>query len=51
MMYIFKEVMGWVQLAPSLRGGLRIAFVIFGLAGLMLIPISQLLFRQQKLNT
>ena len=30
--------------------GLRIAFVIFGLAGLMLIPISQLLFRHQKLN-
>lgn len=30
--------------------GLRIAFVVFGFAGLMLIPISQLLFRHQKLN-
>lgn len=30
--------------------GLRIAFVIFGLAGLMLIPISQLFFRHQKLK-
>jgi len=28
--------------------GLRIAFVIFGFAGLMLIPISQLFFRYQK---
>lgn len=30
--------------------GLRIAFVIFGLAGLMLIPISQFFFRYQKMN-
>jgi MFS family permease len=30
--------------------GLRIAFVIFGLAGLMLIPISQLFFRHQKIH-
>jgi MFS family permease len=43
-------------LGPPLIGyvshalGLRVAFVIFGLAGLMLIPISQLLFRHQKLN-
>ncbi len=29
--------------------GLRTAFVIFGLAGLMLIPISQLFFRHKKL--
>ncbi|MCU0358077.1 MAG: MFS transporter [Cyclobacteriaceae bacterium] len=42
-------------LGPPLIGyvshalGLRIAFVIFALAGLMLIPISQLFFRHQKL--
>jgi len=30
--------------------GLRTAFVIFGLAGLMLIPISQLFFRHQKMH-
>jgi MFS family permease len=30
--------------------GLRIAFVIFGVAGFMLIPISQLFFRHQKIN-
>jgi MFS family permease len=43
-------------LGPPLIGyvshalGLRVAFVIFGLAGLMLIPISQLLFRHQRLS-
>jgi MFS family permease len=41
-------------LGPPLIGyvshalGLRVAFVIFGLAGLMLIPISQLFFRHQR---
>jgi MFS family permease len=41
-------------LGPPLIGyvshalGLRIAFLIFALAGLMLIPISQLFFRHQK---
>lgn len=29
--------------------GLRIAFIIFGISGLMLIPISQMFFRHQKL--
>jgi len=28
--------------------GLRIAFIIFGLSGLMLIPVSQLFFRHQR---
>jgi MFS family permease len=43
-------------LGPPLIGyvahafGLRIAFIIFGIAGLMLIPISQLFFRYQKLQ-
>jgi len=29
--------------------GLRIAFIIFGISGLMLIPVSQMFFRHQKL--
>jgi MFS family permease len=29
--------------------GLRVAFIIFGISGLMLIPISQMFFRHQKL--
>jgi MFS family permease len=43
-------------LGPPLIGyvahalGLRTAFIIFGLAGLMLIPVSQLFFRHQKVN-
>jgi hypothetical protein len=45
-MLIGPPLIGYVAHALSLR----IAFVIFGLAGLMLIPISQLLFRYQKLN-
>ncbi len=45
-MLIGPPLIGYVSHALSLR----IAFVIFGLAGLMLIPISQLLFRYQKLN-
>ena len=28
--------------------GLRIAFIIFGISGLMLIPISQLFFKHQR---
>ena len=44
-MLIGPPLIGYVAHALSLRA----AFVIFGLAGLMLIPISQLLFRYQKL--
>jgi uncharacterized membrane protein YuzA (DUF378 family) len=39
-------LIGYVAHALSLR----VAFIIFGLAGLMLIPISQLLFRYKRLN-
>jgi MFS family permease len=45
-MLIGPPLIGYVAHALSLR----IAFVMFGLAGLMLIPISQLFFRYQKLN-
>jgi MFS family permease len=45
-MLIGPPLIGYVAHALNLR----IAFVIFGLAGLMLIPISQMLFRYQKLN-
>jgi MFS family permease len=45
-MLIGPPLIGYVAHAFSLR----IAFVTFGLAGLMLIPISQLFFRHQKLK-
>ncbi|MEK6782341.1 MAG: MFS transporter [Bacteroidota bacterium] len=45
-MLIGPPLIGYVAHALSLR----IAFVIFGLAGLMLIPVSQLFFRHQKLR-
>jgi len=45
-MLIGPPMIGYVAHALSLR----IAFVIFGLAGLMLIPISHLFFRYQKLQ-
>jgi MFS family permease len=45
-MLIGPPLIGYVAHASSLR----IAFVIFGMAGLMLIPISQMFFRHQKLK-
>jgi len=45
-MLIGPPLIGYVSHALNLR----IAFVIFGLAGLMLIPVSQLFFRYQKLR-
>ena len=45
-MLIGPPLIGYVAHALNLR----IAFVIFGFAGLMLIPISQLFFRYQALK-
>jgi MFS family permease len=45
-MLIGPPMIGYVAHALNLRT----AFVIFGLAGLMLIPISQMFFRYRKLN-
>jgi MFS family permease len=45
-MLIGPPLIGYVAHALNLR----IAFIIFGLAGLMLVPISQLFFRYQRLK-
>jgi len=45
-MLIGPPLIGYVSHALNLR----IAFVIFGVAGLMLIPVSQLFFRHQSLR-
>jgi len=44
-MLLGPPMIGYVAHALNLR----IAFIIFGLAGLMLIPVSKLFFRNQNL--